>query len=151
MFSIYREDGLCNPAAWILCWVLGVFTLAAIIHPQEGLNILFFPVYFVAVPAMYMILIIYSMCNLNNISWGTREVPKTAAEKQKEAEILKEVMVFYVFDARLFANHFLWYPEFIFLYTVMFLVRNLKVKFKRQIISYEQLCVNKFSMRKICV
>ena len=87
---------MCNPAAWIMVWVLGVFALAAVVHPQEGVNILFFPVYFVCVPAMYLILILYSICNLHNISWGTREVPKTAAEKKREAEIMQEVLWLFI-------------------------------------------------------
>merc|ERR1719295_2388188 len=31
-------------------------------------------------------LVIYSVFNLNNVSWGTREVPKTAAELEKERQ-----------------------------------------------------------------
>merc|ERR1712098_108118 len=38
----------------------------------------------------YLLLTIYSLFNMNNVSWGTREVPKTEAEKQAEAMAASE-------------------------------------------------------------
>ena len=35
---------------------------------------------------MYLLLMIYSIFNLNNVSWGTREVPKSAADVAAEQE-----------------------------------------------------------------
>ena len=32
---------------------------------------------------MYMLLIVYSFININNVSWGTREVVPTATEQQQ--------------------------------------------------------------------
>ena len=44
---------------------------------------------------MYMLLMIYSLFNMNNVSWGTREVPKTEEQKAAEAQAMaqKEVKV----------------------------------------------------------
>ena len=35
---------------------------------------------------MYLLLIIYSITNLNNVSWGTREVPVKKSKAEMEAE-----------------------------------------------------------------
>ncbi|KAH7718856.1 chitin synthase 1 [Aphelenchoides avenae] len=56
---------------------------AAILHPLEFTCILPGVLYFLAIPCMYMLLPIYSICNLNTISWGTREDP-SAAKKERQ-------------------------------------------------------------------
>lgn len=40
--------------------------------------------YFLAIPCMYMLLIIYSVCNLHIVSWGTREVKSKEDANQKK-------------------------------------------------------------------
>lgn len=35
-------------------------------------------VYYITIPSMYMLLIIYSLFNMNDVSWGTRENPQPA-------------------------------------------------------------------------
>jgi chitin synthase len=35
---------------------------------------------------MYLLLIIYSVCNLNNVSWGTREAPQKKKKSDNTAE-----------------------------------------------------------------
>lgn len=49
------------------------FTIAGILHPCEFGCVVYFVLYFLAIPCMYMILPIYSITNLNTVSWGTRE------------------------------------------------------------------------------
>lgn len=49
---------------------------AAILHPLEFSCIIPGILYFLAIPCMYMLLPIYSVCNLNTVSWGTREDPR---------------------------------------------------------------------------
>ena len=43
-------------------------------------------IYYITIPSMYLFLVIYSVFNLNVVSWGTREVAKkkTAAEMEEE-------------------------------------------------------------------
>ena len=48
-------------------------------------------IYLLCIPSMYLLLIIYSITNLNVVSWGTREVAvkktkKELAEEKKTAE-----------------------------------------------------------------
>ena len=50
---------------------------------QEFYCILHGALYFLAVPSMSMLLIIYSICNMHVVSWGTRE-SATAADPNKK-------------------------------------------------------------------
>lgn len=81
------EDGIGSPSAIFLLTLIGSFMIAATLHPQEFSNILSGIIYLLCIPAMYLLLIIYSITNLHIVSWGTREVPtkKTKAEKEAEA------------------------------------------------------------------
>ena len=48
--------------------------------------------YFICIPAGYLLLTIYALCNVHVVSWGTREVPRkrTRDEIQKEAQMEEE-------------------------------------------------------------
>jgi chitin synthase len=78
------DDGLCHPNTWMLIFMVGTFLIAGLMHPQEVFNLLHGVLYFLAIPTMYLLLIIYAICNLNVVSWGTRETTKTSSEKEKE-------------------------------------------------------------------
>ena len=56
------------------------FMVAGILHLNEIFCLLHFIWYLLCLPSGYLFLIIYSVCNLNNRSWGTREgtKPKTS-------------------------------------------------------------------------
>lgn len=87
------EKGLCHPTTVFFLFVTGTFILGGLLHPQEIFNVVHGFVYFLAIPTMYMILMIYAFCNLHVISWGTREIKKTASEvkadqRQRELEEL---------------------------------------------------------------
>lgn len=53
-----------------------IFIVAAFSHPQEFWCIVPGSLYFLCIPSGYLLLLIYSLCNLNIVSWGTREVEK---------------------------------------------------------------------------
>ena len=42
------------------------------------------------IPCMYMLLIVYSFTNINNVSWGTREAALTSSEQQQAAKAEEE-------------------------------------------------------------
>lgn len=67
------ESQLCSVTTVFFCFVAGVFILAAIMHPKEFPCILHGLLYFLAVPSMSMLLIFYSVGNMHNVNWGTRE------------------------------------------------------------------------------
>ena len=84
------EDGLGSPSAIFLIAMVGSFFIAACLHPQEFWCVVPGLIYLLCIPSMYLLLIIYSITNLNVVSWGTREVAvkktkKELAEERKEA------------------------------------------------------------------
>ncbi|KAF4529725.1 hypothetical protein B566_EDAN015354 [Ephemera danica] len=83
------EDGPLAPSSLFFFIVTGQLVVTALLHPIEIGCLPFGVVYYITVPSMYMLLIIYSLFNLNNVSWGTRENPqaqKTQEELTREAE-----------------------------------------------------------------
>ncbi|XP_050429583.1 chitin synthase chs-2 [Adelges cooleyi] len=80
------EDGIGSPSAIFLIAMLGSFFIAALLHPQEFSCIIFFSIYLLSIPSMYLLLILYSIINLNIVTWGTREVQVKRTKKEIEAE-----------------------------------------------------------------
>ncbi len=52
---------------------------------QEAFCVVHGFIYFLAIPSMYMLLMMYSMTNLHVVSWGTREVKQTKTEEEQAA------------------------------------------------------------------
>ena len=77
-----EEDGWRSPSALFFFLVAGCFILGGLLHLKEiyclpkGLVYIFF------VPSMYMLLMIYSVFNLNDVTWGTREAPEIRETQQ---------------------------------------------------------------------
>eukprot|EP00092_Neocalanus_flemingeri_P023256 GFUD01025217.1.p1 GENE.GFUD01025217.1~~GFUD01025217.1.p1 ORF type:complete len:1610 (-),score=293.97 GFUD01025217.1:361-5190(-) len=80
------EDGLGSPSAIFLITMTGSFFVAACLHPQEFWCVVPGLIYLLCIPSMYLLLIIYSITNLNVVSWGTREVAVKKTKKELEAE-----------------------------------------------------------------
>lgn len=60
--------------------------MAAILHPQEFWCLPYGVIYYITIPAMYLLLVLYSFFNLHVVSWGTREVPKKKTKQELEEE-----------------------------------------------------------------
>ena len=56
--------------------------ITGLLHPQEIYALPVGIVYYVTIPCMYMLLTIYSVLNMNDVSWGTRENPQDAGPKK---------------------------------------------------------------------
>lgn len=78
------EDGIGSPSAIFLIALSGSFFIAACMHPQEFKCIIPGLLYLLSIPSMYLLLIIYSLINLNNVSWGTREIATKKTKKVKD-------------------------------------------------------------------
>lgn len=72
------QDGWMAPSSIFFIVTFGSFFITAALHPQEIICLMYLFIYYITIPSMYMLLIIYSLCNLNNVTWGTRE---TVAKK----------------------------------------------------------------------
>jgi hypothetical protein len=86
LIQIFKPGGpiYCNIHAMFFIFVASTFILCGLFHPQEVIALLSGFTYYLAIPTMYMILMIYAVCNLNNVSWGTREVKQTPSEEKAE-------------------------------------------------------------------
>lgn len=79
------EDGIGSPSAIFLISLSSSFFIAACLHPQEFWCVVPGIIYLLSIPSMYLLLILYSIINLNVVSWGTREV---VAKKTKKVRFL---------------------------------------------------------------
>ncbi|KAI5630706.1 chitin synthase domain-containing protein [Phthorimaea operculella] len=77
------EDGWLAPSSIFTVVTFGSFFITAAMHPQEIICLVYLAIYYITIPSMYMLLIIYSLCNLNNVSWGTREVAQKKTAKNE--------------------------------------------------------------------
>ncbi|KAJ6636552.1 Chitin synthase chs-2 [Pseudolycoriella hygida] len=80
------EDGIGSPSAIFLISLSGSFFIAACLHPQEFWCVVAGLIYLLSIPSMYLLLILYSIINLNVVSWGTREVVAKKTKKELEQE-----------------------------------------------------------------
>lgn len=81
-----------HPSVIFLAAMVFIFLFAAVLHPWEFSCIIYGALYFLCVPSGFLLLVIYSLVNMNIVSWGTREVPKkkTKAEIEEEERKRKE-------------------------------------------------------------
>ncbi|KAK3585091.1 hypothetical protein CHS0354_004281 [Potamilus streckersoni] len=65
-----------NPFAMTSVFIGLIFILlvSALFHPSEFGNLIYSPLYFFTVPATFLLLSIYCLCNAHDICWGTRDV-----------------------------------------------------------------------------
>lgn len=80
-----------HPSVIFLLGLVIIFVVAAVLHPQEWVNILYGFLYFVSIPSGFLVQVIYSLCNLNDVSWGTRESSTPCKEKKKESGTLSNI------------------------------------------------------------
>lgn len=68
-------QGWLAPSSFFLLVTVTMMVTTALLHPQEVTLIFYGVIYWVTIPSMYMLLIIYSIMNMNDPSWGVREIP----------------------------------------------------------------------------
>lgn len=71
--AIQAVEQPLSPSTIFFVLMISIFTVAAILHPREFSCFLSFPIYLLCIPSMYLLLTLYSLINLNVVSWGTRE------------------------------------------------------------------------------
>ncbi|XP_076822110.1 chitin synthase chs-2-like [Clavelina lepadiformis] len=67
---------LFDPNNIFMILLVGLYGLTGILHPQEVMCLLHGILYYLCVPSAFIFLMVYSLTNMNNVSWGTREVKK---------------------------------------------------------------------------
>lgn len=90
------DDGILSPSSLFFLAVSGQVIVTALLHPQEFGALICGIVYYITIPSMYMLLQIYSIFNMNDVSWGTRET----APAPTTAPVQSNVAVNYYFSTR---------------------------------------------------
>ncbi|XP_053372898.1 uncharacterized protein LOC123560715 [Mercenaria mercenaria] len=80
------QESPFHPSVIFLGFLVVAFTFSALLHPKEWSCIIFGALYFLLIPTGFLLLNIYSICNLHVVSWGTREVPKEKTKAEEEEE-----------------------------------------------------------------
>lgn len=84
-------DGtITSPNVVFLIMLSFIFLISAVLHPEEFGCVLPGLLYFICIPASYLVLNIYFLCNLNVVSWGTREAPKKKTKEDVEREKIEQ-------------------------------------------------------------
>ncbi|XP_043993753.1 chitin synthase chs-2-like [Gambusia affinis] len=78
--AIVKEKTILTPSSIFIVAMSVIYIVTALLHPQE-LPLLFYGLlYIICIPSAYLLLTIYSMVNMNSVSWGTRETKPTAED-----------------------------------------------------------------------
>ncbi|GAB1605228.1 chitin synthase chs-1 [Argonauta hians] len=81
LVNILEED-LISPNVVFLAGLGVIFSICGLLHPREIVCLIHGVLYFLTVPSSFIFLTVYFLCNLNNVSWGTRENPKTSEDEE---------------------------------------------------------------------
>ncbi|XP_034323514.2 chitin synthase chs-2 [Magallana gigas] len=81
IISIVTEN-FGSPNVVFLSGLVTIFFFAGVLHPQEIFCLVNGLLYFLTVPSTFVLLTVYYLCNLNNVSWGTRETPKKLTKEE---------------------------------------------------------------------
>ncbi|XP_017274207.1 chitin synthase 1 [Kryptolebias marmoratus] len=77
-----------TPTGVFLVSMAIMYMVTAILHPEEFGLIIYGLMYFICIPSGYLLLTIYSLVNMNNVSWGTRESNKGEGVAKKNENVL---------------------------------------------------------------
>lgn len=85
---------LANLTSVLFVMLVVIYLLASVVHPNEFGALLPSALYFLCLPSMFILLQIYAMFNMHNVSWGTREIkkddePKTVQKSGKKRNLMR--------------------------------------------------------------
>ncbi|XP_075914319.1 uncharacterized protein LOC116957729 isoform X2 [Petromyzon marinus] len=80
------KNGILTPSGIFFITLAGIHLIAAVLHPREFFCIVHGFLYLICIPTGYLLLLIYSLVNMYNVSWGTRETkaPSEPSPKKKK-------------------------------------------------------------------
>ncbi|GAA6106472.1 chitin synthase chs-2-like [Tachysurus ichikawai] len=71
--DMVMQQTFMTPSGLFFIGIIVMYISTALLHPHEFHLIIFGFLYIICIPSGYLLLAIYSMVNMNNVSWGTRE------------------------------------------------------------------------------
>ncbi|XP_027030378.2 chitin synthase 1 [Tachysurus fulvidraco] len=80
--DMVKEGTFITPTGIFLVSMAILYFVTALLHPQEFGMIVYGLMYFICIPSGYLLLTIYSLVNMNIVSWGTRESAKEKEQKR---------------------------------------------------------------------
>ncbi|KAM6903784.1 chitin synthase chs-1-like [Lycodopsis pacificus] len=83
--NMVKDQTILNPSSLFIIALACFYVITAILHPQEIGLVCYGFLYIICIPSAYLLLSIYSMVNMNNVSWGTRETAPAAGAAQSKA------------------------------------------------------------------
>ena len=91
---IYNIWSSCpwSPSTLSLELTAGAFLAVGLLHPLEISYLMYGVVYYITIPCMYMLLPLYCVFNLDDVSWGTRE------ERQESSTNVLAEKIRYIFN-----------------------------------------------------
>ncbi|KAI9536167.1 hypothetical protein NQZ68_036265 [Dissostichus eleginoides] len=82
--AMVRDKTILTPSSLFVIAIAIIYIVTAILHPQEIQLVFHGLPYILCIPSAYLLLTIYSMVNMNNVSWGTRETKPAAGAAKPE-------------------------------------------------------------------
>ncbi|GFR94982.1 chitin synthase [Elysia marginata] len=82
------QGSVTSPNVLFMVMILVIFVTSGFMHPREIGDLVPGAIYFICIPAGYLILTIYFLTNLHVVSWGTRETPVKKSRDELEKEKL---------------------------------------------------------------
>ncbi|KAL3043514.1 hypothetical protein OYC64_003388 [Pagothenia borchgrevinki] len=82
--AMVRDKTILTPSSLFVIAMAMIYIITAIMHPQEIQLVFHGLLYILCIPSAYLLLTIYSMVNMNNVSWGTRETKPAAGAAKPE-------------------------------------------------------------------
>uniref|UniRef100_A0A667XNI7 chitin synthase n=1 Tax=Myripristis murdjan TaxID=586833 RepID=A0A667XNI7_9TELE len=70
--TIIKQTILTPSSIFVIAMAI-LYLITGLMHPQEFPLVFYGFLYILCIPSAYLLLTIYSMVNMNNVSWGTRE------------------------------------------------------------------------------
>ena len=90
-----NADAYYSPNVLFLAFVAATIIIAACLHPNEFSCLFHGILYYASVPSTFIFLSVFYMCNLNDVSWGTRET-KPASEigagENSKSSVVKSIL-----------------------------------------------------------
>ncbi|KAK1170888.1 chitin synthase chs-1-like [Acipenser oxyrinchus oxyrinchus] len=84
--EMVKQQTFMTPSGLFLIFLVIMFIVTALLHPQEFHLVIYGFLYIICIPSGYLLLNIYSVMNLNNVSWGTREVASKSEQQNKNTK-----------------------------------------------------------------
>ncbi|KAM8763421.1 chitin synthase 1 [Acanthopagrus schlegelii] len=86
--DMVMQGTFLTPTGVFLVSMTIMYLVTALLHPEEFGMIVYGLMYFICIPSGYLLLTIYSLVNMHNVSWGTRETNKGEEVVKRNTNLL---------------------------------------------------------------